>query len=75
MNEHEFLRILEERAKEQEKIIRGMFLPQIFTLVNFWVGTHPWKFIIPIAIILTLVFHYAIGKPYDDFILKIFGKL
>ena len=75
MNEGEFLRTLEERAKEQEKIIKGMFLPQIFTLVSFWFGTHPWKFIIPMSIILTLIFHFTLGKAYDDFILKIFGKL
>ena len=75
MNESEFLKTLEERAKEQEKLIKGMILPQIFTLVALWFGTHPWKFIIPISIILTLILHGTIGKPYDDFILKIFGKL
>ena len=75
MNQSEFLKTLEERAKEQEKIIKGMVLPQIFTSVSFWLGDHPWKIFVPLAIILTLIFHGILGKPYDDFILKIFGKL
>lgn len=75
MNEHEFLKTLEERAKEQEKIIKGMVLPHFFTSISFWLGNHPWKILIPIAFILTLIFHGLFGKTYDEFILKIFGKL
>ena len=75
MNEREFIKTLEERAKEQEKIIRGMVLPNIFTSVSFWLGDHPWKILLPLSIIITLIFHFAIGKSYDNFILKIFGKL
>jgi len=75
MNEQQFLNKLSERAKEQEKVIKGMFLPRIFTSVNFWLGDHPWRILIPLAFILTLIFHYALGHRYDEFILKIFGKL
>lgn len=75
MNEHEFLKTLEERAKEQEKIINRMVLPKVFTMISFWLGSHPWRILIPIAIIITLIFHGIFGKPYDEFILKIFGKL
>ena len=75
MNEHEFLKNLEERAKEQEKLIKGMILPQVFASISFWLGEHPWKILIPISVIFTLISHEIIGKPYDDFILKIFGKL
>ena len=75
MNEHEFLKALEKRAQEQEKIIKGMFLPKVFTSVSFWLGNHPWRILIPIAIIITLILHGVFGKSYDEFILKIFGKL
>jgi len=75
MNEHEFLKTLEERAKEQEKIIKRMVLPKVFTSISFWLGNHPWRILIPIAIVLTLIFHGLLGKRYDEFILKIFGKL
>jgi hypothetical protein len=75
MNEREFLKTLEERAKEQEKLIKGIVLPKVFTTISFWLGNHPWRILIPTAIIITLILHGIFGKSYDEFILKIFGKL
>jgi len=75
MNESEFLKTLVERAKEQEKIIKGMVLPKVFTTISFWLGNHPWRILIPLSIIITLILHAVFGKRYDEFILKIFGKL
>lgn len=75
MNEQQFLNKLKERAQEQEKIIKGMFLPRLFAPVSFWFGNHPWRILIPLAFILTLIFHAVLGKRYDELILKIFGKL
>jgi hypothetical protein len=75
MNERQFLKKLQERAREQENIIKGMFLPKVFTSVSFWLGNHPWRILIPLAFILTLIFHHAFGRGYDEFVLKIFGKI
>lgn len=75
MNEQQFFNKLRERVLEQEKIIKGMFLPKLFTSVSNWFGNHPWRILIPLAFILTLVFHAVLGKKYDELILKIFGKL
>ncbi|MDP2638011.1 MAG: hypothetical protein Q8P26_03045 [Candidatus Levybacteria bacterium] len=75
MNEHEFLKKLEKRAQEQEKIIKDMFLPKLFASISLWFGEHPWRILVPFAFILTLIFHSVFGKNYINFILKIFGKL
>ncbi len=75
MNEREFLKTLEQRAHEQERIIKGMFLPKLFTSISFWFGNHPWRIIIPLAIIFTFIFHEILGKRYYELILKLFGKL
>lgn len=75
MNEQQFLNTLQKRAQEQEKIIKGMIFPKIFTSVSIWFGNHPWRILIPLAFILTLIFHGVLGKRYDELILKIFGKL
>jgi hypothetical protein len=75
MNERQFLKKLQERAREQERIIKGMFLPNFFTSVSFWLGNHPWRILIPLAFILTLILHYTFGRRYDEFVLKIFGKI
>jgi len=75
MNEQQFLNKLKARAREQERIIKGMFLPRLFTSVSFWLGDHPWRFLIPLAFVVTLILHGILGKGYDELILKIFGKL
>jgi hypothetical protein len=75
MNEREFIKKLQERAREQEKLIRDMPLHRIFSSVSFWFGNHPYRILVPLAIIITLVLHFSFGKAYDDFILKIFGKV
>jgi hypothetical protein len=75
MNEHEFIKKLQERAKEQEKLIKSMPMPKVFSSISFWFGNHPWRILVPLAIILTLVLRLLYGKPYDDFILKLFGKI
>ena len=75
MNEQQFLDTLQKRAQEQEKIIKGMVLPRVFTTVSFWLGNHPWRILIPLSFLITMLLHLAIGQPYDNFILKIFGKI
>jgi hypothetical protein len=75
MNEREFIKKLQERAREQEKLIRDMPMHRVFYSVSFWFGNHPWRILIPTAIILTIIFHFALGKGYDEFVLKLFGKL
>jgi hypothetical protein len=75
MNESEFLKTLEKRATEQEKLIRGILFPKIFLSLSLWLGNHPMRIIIPLAIILTLILRNLFGQNYYNFILKIFGKL
>ncbi len=75
MNERKFIEQLQQRAKEQEKMLKDMPMPKVFSSVSLSLGNHPWRILIPLAILLTLVFHLILGKPYDEFILKIFGKI
>ena len=75
MNEYEFLEQLKERANEQEKLMRGMLMPKLFLAISLWLGNHPWRILIPVSIILTLIFQAILGKKYYELILKIFGKL
>lgn len=73
MNEREFLYRLQERAREQEKMMNAMIFPRVFTAVCIWLGNHPWRILLPLAFIFSVAFHGLIGKPYDDLILRIFG--
>jgi hypothetical protein len=73
MNEREFLNTLQQRAKEQEKLMNDMVFPGVFKTVSSWLGNHPWRILIPLAFIFSILFHGLIGKAYDDLILRIFG--
>lgn len=73
MNEREFLTTLQQRAKEQEKLMNDMVFPRVFKTVSFWLGNHPWRILIPLAFIFSIILSGLIGKAYDDLILRIFG--
>lgn len=73
MKEHDFIKQLEQRAKEQEKIMKGMVMPKMFSTISIWFGNHPWRILIPLSFILSLIFHFGFGIHYDNIILRIFG--
>ena len=73
MNESDFLIELKKRATEQEKVMTNMPFPHVFTNVIIWLGDHPWRILIPIAVIVSIFFHFVFGNSYDSLILKIFG--
>lgn len=75
MNEREFLIKLQERAKEQEKLIHGVAFPGFFMKVCLSLGNHPWRVLIPMAFLISLILRGIIGQGYTDFILLVFRKL
>ncbi len=75
MNERTFLKELEKRMSEQEKIMKDMIFPDIFLRVSTLLGNHPWRILIPVAFVISLCLQLTLHKTYDDTILKIFGGL
>ncbi len=75
MTEHEFILKLQERAKEQEKILNDMPFAKFFSTISLSLGKHPWRFLIPLALILSLIFRGVFGKEYTDLVLLIFRKI
>ena len=75
MNERDFLIELRQRVNEQHHLMHNMPFPHVFTLIAEWLGNHPWRLLIPLAFLLTLLFYGLLGHRYVDFILKIFGKI
>ena len=74
MNEREFIYLLSEKAREQERAMKAVPFPKIFSFVAQWLSVHPWRFLIPLAFILTLLFRLILGGHYTDFILWIFRE-
>lgn len=72
MNEREFLHKLQERAREQEKAITTI---PFFAFVARWLSIHPWRYLIPLAFFVSLIFRGILGSDYTDFILRLFKGL
>ncbi len=69
MNEREFILKLQERAREQEQAIAKI---PFFSFVVKWLSVHPWRYLIPLAFILTLLLRFIFGSAYTDNILYLF---
>lgn len=72
MNEREFLLKLQDRAREQEQAMKAVPFPRFFHFVIEWLSHHPWRFLIPLAFLVSLLFRGVFGPEYTDFILKLF---
>lgn len=75
MNEAEFILKLQERAKEQEKIVRDMPFSKTFSTVSLWLGHHPYRILVPVAFLITLLLRGIFEGKYTDFILRIFKSI
>ena len=69
MNEREFILKLQERAREQEQALTTI---PFFAFVAKWLSRHPWRYLIPLAFLLTLLLRWIYGSTYTDNILHLF---
>jgi len=75
MKESEFLYLLQERAREQERAIKAVPFPKVFLFVTEWLSHHPWRYLIPLAFLISLLFRGILGERYTDFILGLFKNI
>ena len=69
MNEREFILKLQERVREQEQAVATI---PFFSFVAKWLSVHPWRYLIPLAFLLTLLLRWIFGSSYTDGILHLF---
>lgn len=72
MDEHEFVRLLQKRAQEQHKTLEQLPFSRIFSIVTKWLSDHPWRYLIPLAFLLTLLGRNIIGNNFTDLVLGLF---
>jgi hypothetical protein len=75
MKQRDFVTILQERAREQKKAMDAVPFPKIFAFVIEWLSDHPWRFLIPLAFIISLALREIIGHGYTNFVLLLFRSL
>jgi hypothetical protein len=72
MNEREFLLQLQKRAHEQKRTMDTVPFPKFFSFVIEWLSVHPWRYLIPLAFLLSFILRAVLGEHYTDFILRLF---
>lgn len=72
MDERKFVEQLQARAREQEQLVKTVPFPVFFGFVIKWLSFHPWRLLIPLAFILTILFRLMFGPDYTDMILAVF---
>ncbi len=72
MQKNDFLKELQKRAQEQQKLHKDIPFPALFSLIATHLGDHPWKLLIPLSVVISFLFYFVFGKDYIEFILWIF---
>ncbi len=72
MDELKFVKLLQQRAREQFLVMEKMPLPGVFLLVTKWLSDHPWRYLIPLALLVTLVLRYILGTRFSEQVLRLF---
>lgn len=72
-DERDFLQILEERAREEKRVVRSGILPNWAAVFGEWLGVNPWRTLIPSSVFLYLCLRLALGDVIREIVLAIFG--
>jgi hypothetical protein len=75
MNEREFILQLQAKAREQEQEMKAVPFPRFFAFVVEWLSHHPWRYLIPLAFLITFLLRGILGSSYTDFTLWLFRAL
>ncbi len=75
MQERDFVQLLQERAREQKKAMDAVPFPTFFAFAITWLSDHPWRFLIPLAFLISLILRGVIGHDYTNYILNLFRSI
>jgi hypothetical protein len=75
MQERDFVQLLQERAREQKKAMDQVPFPKFYVFVIEWLSVHPWRYLIPLAFIISLILRGVCGHAYTDFVLGLFRTI
>ncbi len=75
MNERDFVQLLQERARAQKMAMDAVPFPKFFAFAITWLSDHPWRFLIPLAFLISLVLRGIIGHEYTNVVLNLFRSI
>lgn len=72
-SESSFVHDLEQRAREQQRLVETELIPDWARGLGGWLAVNPWRVIVPGAGIMYLALRIVLGAEYREFILGLFG--
>lgn len=72
-SESSFIKELEIRAVEQQRLVQTELIPGWARGVGGWLAVNPWRVLVPVSSIVYAVCRIGYGVQFRDFILELFG--
>lgn len=71
--EHSFIKELEDKAKEQQRLVQTELIPSWARGLGGWLAVNPWRVLVPLSAFAYGLLRMAYGTNYREFILGLFG--
>lgn len=71
--EHSFIKELESRAREQQRLVQTELIPTWAKGLGDWLAVNPWRVLVPMAGMAYVVCRIGYGGQFRELILGIFG--
>lgn len=68
-----FIKILEDKAREQQRLVQTEMIPGWARGVGDWLAVHPWRVIVPLSALIYGLLRSAYGGEFRELILGLFG--
>lgn len=72
-SERSFVAELEQKAREQRKLAETELVPGWAKGLGNWLAVHPWRVILPLAVMIYGLWRMVNGSGVREFILGLFG--
>lgn len=71
--ENSFILQLEQKAKEQRKLVETEIMPDWAKGIGGWLTVNPWRVIVPLSALGYLILRMVGGNGLREFVLGLFG--
>ena len=72
-SETSFIQELENKAVEQQRLVRTELIPGWAKGLGNWLAVNPWRVLVPGASMVYVVWRITYGVEFREFILGLFG--
>ena len=73
LSEDQFLRILEKKSLEEQRILSTEVMPEWARGFGEWLVVNPWRILVPSACLIYLGVRFMFGIDFREWILGLFG--